>query len=192
MMQRAVEFGMPALAITDHGNMFGAVEFYRSAKKHGIKPILGCEVYIEPDPGPAGERRSYSHHLILLARNRVGYQNLIQLVSHGYLEGFYYKPRIQKAMLAKHAEGLIATTACLAGEVAWNALRDDWEGAKRAVGFYQDLFGRDSFFLEFMDHDMEEQRKANTTVLDLARALDIPMVVTNDCHYLDQGNAKPH
>jgi DNA polymerase III subunit alpha len=192
MMRRAVEFGMPALAITDHGNMFGAVEFYKAAKKHGIKPILGCEVYIEPDAGPGGERKSYSHHLILLARNRTGYQNLIQLVSHGYLEGFYYKPRIQKAMLAKHAEGLIATTACLAGEVAWNALRDDWEGARRSVGFYQDLFGKGNFFLEFMDHDMDEQKKANNMVLDLARSLDVPMVVTNDCHYLDQANARPH
>jgi DNA polymerase-3 subunit alpha len=192
MMRRAVEFGMPALAITDHGNMFGAVEFYKSAKQHGVKPILGCEVYVEPDLGPTGERRSFSHHLILLARNQIGYQNLIRLVSHGFLEGFYYKPRIRKEMLARHAEGLIATSACLAGEVAWNALRDDFQGARRIVGWYQDLFGPDSFFLEIMDHDMDEQKKANGMILDLARALDVPMVVTNDCHYLDQAHARPH
>jgi DNA polymerase III subunit alpha len=192
MMKRAVALGMPAIAITDHGNMFGAVEFYKSARKHGIKPILGCEVYVEPDPGPDGARKSYSHHLILLAKDRTGYQNLIKLVSHGYLEGFYYKPRIQKQMLEKHAEGLVATTACLAGEVAWNAMRDDFEGARRTVGWYQELFGKQSFFLELMDHDMDEQKKANNMVLELARSLDVPMVVTNDCHYLEQGHARPH
>ncbi len=192
MMRKAVELGMPAVAITDHGNMFGAPEFYKCAKKFGIKPIIGCEIYLEPEPEPGGRRPSYSHHLILLAKSQKGYENLIQLVSDGYLNGFYYKPRVSKEKLAEHSGDLVCTTACLAGEVAWNVLRDKVEEAKAAIGFYQDIFGRQNFFLELMDHDMEEQRQANRMILELAQSLDVPLVATNDCHYLEKSDAHSH
>ncbi|NPV93539.1 MAG: DNA polymerase III subunit alpha [Firmicutes bacterium] len=184
---RAVrDLGMPAVAITDHGNMCGVIDFYRAARKNGVKPILGCEVYVAPRT--RHERTSgvddNIYHLVLLAESQTGYQNLLKLVSRGHLEGFYYKPRIDLDLLQEHHEGIIALSACLGGLVPSLLLKGDVDAAREAAGRYREIFGPEGFFLELQDHGMAEQRTVNPRLIELARRLDIPLVATNDLHYI--------
>ncbi len=191
---RAAAFGMPALALTDHGVMYGAVEFYKACREAGVRPILGCEVYVAPRSRFQREARVDDdlHHLILLAADGEGYRNLVRLVSLASLEGFYYKPRVDKELLAAHSRGLIALSACLGGEVPKRLLRGDREGARRAAGEYADIFGRDSFFLELQDHGLADQRRVNPELIALARELGLGLVATNDVHYLAAEDARAH
>ncbi len=187
---RAKELGMQSMAITDHGAMFGVVDFYKECKKVGIKPIIGCEVYVAPrtrfDKEPNIDNK-YSH-LILLAKNEVGYKNLSNLVSMGFTEGFYYKPRIDLEILEKYHEGLICLSACLAGSVNKAILKDDMEEAKRIALWHKNLFGED-YYLEVQPNGLPEQVKANQKLIELSRSLDIPLVATNDAHYLKKEDA---
>ncbi|HEY9765459.1 MAG TPA: DNA polymerase III subunit alpha, partial [Chroococcales cyanobacterium] len=181
LVKRAVELGMPAMAITDHGVMYGAMEFYIKAKEAGIKPILGCEVYVAP--GGRTERQvQKSYHLVLLAKNNVGYRNLCKLVSIGHLQGFYYKPRIDKEVLEKHKEGLIVLSACLGGEIPAYFLNHQPEKARECALWYKNLFG-DDFYLELQDHSMPEQKMVNEALIPLAQELGIKLICTNDSHY---------
>jgi len=194
LLDRAVELKMPALAITEHGNMFSSIVFHDQARKRGITPILGCEVYVAP-----GDRRAKSgtpgetaNHLVLLAETRRGYHNLIKLVSAGYTEGFYYKPRIDKDLLAQHAEGLIGLSSCLKGEVATGIRTEQPRKALQAAAAYRDILGPGRFFLEMQYQGIDEQRAVNTGLLPIARELDLPLVCTNDVHYLQNSDYKPH
>ena len=190
---RAKELGMEAIAITDHGNMFGAIDFYKECKKNGIKPIIGCEVYVAPrsrlDKDPNLDNR-YSH-LILLAKDNEGYKNLAKLVSIGYTEGFYYKPRIDHETLEKYHEGLICCSACLAGEVNQAILADDMEKAKQVALWFKNIF-KDDYYLEIQNNGIKEQVLANQKLIELSRELDIPLVATNDAHYLKKEDAYNH
>ncbi len=195
LVSRCCKLGMRAVAITDHGNMFGAVQFYRQAREAGLKPLIGMEAYLTAgsrnDRGNVGTARERTHQL-LLAKDRTGYQNLMRLSSIGYLEGFYYKPRIDKEMLAAHAEGLIATSSCLSGEVPQHLLREDYEAARAALGGLVDIFGQDNVYVELQDQGLPEQHQINPGLVRLARELDLPLIATNDCHYLAQEDARAH
>lgn len=196
LLQKAEELNMPAVAVTDHGNMFAAVELYQKGFKSPVKPVIGCEVYISPGSRfdkNAGKNpdEDLSHHLVLLIVNQKGYKNLCKLVSAGYQEGFYYKPRIDKELLAEHSQGLIALSSCLKGEVARRLLMGKQEAAEEAVRFYKDLFG-DRYYLEIQDHGIPEQKKVNPLIIELAKKYEIKPVATNDCHYLLQEHAKAH
>ena len=182
----AKELGQTAVALTDHGNMFGAVEFYHACKNEGIKPIIGCEVYLSPQSRFEKTKInnvSY-YHLVLLAKNEIGYRNLSYLVSCGYTEGFYVKPRIDLDILSQHSEGLIALSACLAGYIPSSIIAGDIYGAKEHIKTMQEIFGDGNFYLELQDHGLEEQKIVNETILKLSRELNVPMVCTNDIHYL--------
>lgn len=184
----AKELGMDSLAITDHGAMYGAVEFYQECKKQGIKPILGCEVYLTT--GSHFERNNRGmFHLILLAENDTGYHNLMKLVSIGQLEGFYYKPRIDKDALRAHSEGLICLSACIAGELPVKILQNNMEGARRCIQEYIDIFGKDNYFLEIQDHDLPEEHKVTAALKQLAKEFDLGLVATNDLHYVRREDA---
>jgi DNA polymerase-3 subunit alpha len=194
LLDRAVQLKMPALAITEHGNMFSSVVFHDQARQREINPILGCEVYVAP-----GDRRTKSgtpgetaNHLVLLAETREGYHNLIRLVSAGYTEGFYYKPRIDKDLLAAHASGLIGLSSCLKGEVATGIRTDQQQRAVKAAAAYRDILGAGNFFLEMQYQGIDEQRIVNAGLLPIARDLGLPLVATNDVHYLQQSDYKPH
>jgi DNA polymerase-3 subunit alpha len=195
LFRKAKECAMPAIAITDHGNLFGAVDFYQSAYKAGIKPIIGCELYMAPksrfEKGPyaAGEG---ARHLVVLARNLQGYKNIIKLTTNAYLEGLYYKPRIDKELLAECSEGLIGLSACLHGEIADLLLRGRREDAAEAAREYRRIFGEENFYLEIMENGIPEQKTANEELIRLARELSIPLVATNDCHYLNREDAEAH
>ncbi len=186
---------MPALAITDHGNMFGAVEFYFQAKAKGIKPILGCEVYVAPnsrfDRSTSGISDA-SYHLLLLVKDEVGYRNLMRLVSAGYFEGFYYRPRVDKDLLAKHHQGLIASSACLKGELPSLLARGEYDKAKAVAQEYADIFGRQGFYLEIQKNGIPIQDKVNKELIRLGRELFLPLVATNDCHYLEREDSSAH
>ncbi|MCK4378286.1 MAG: DNA polymerase III subunit alpha, partial [Deltaproteobacteria bacterium] len=195
LMKRASEFKMPAVAITDHGNMFGAVDFYRMAEKYGIKPIIGCEVYVAPGSRHdkrGGKNPDVAHHLVLLAKNQQGYKNLCKLVTMGYFEGFYYRPRIDKELLSQHHDGLIALSACLNGVVAAYLKRGEQQLAEEEVQFYQQLFDNRRFFIELQDNGIAEQYKVNEQLIAMARKFDLPLVATNDCHYLMAEDARAH
>jgi len=193
LAQTAAKYKMPAVAVTDHGNLFGAIGFYEAAKKAGVKPIIGCEMYVAKtnrfDRDPAGGR---PNHLIVLCENDKGYQNLVKLVSKGYLEGFYYKPRIDKELLREHSEGLIGLSACLNGEVSANVLAGRVEQAEKAAAEYQDIFGKDRFFLEIHDHGLEKQRKIIPDMLRIGERTGIRVAATNDCHYMQQDDCRAH
>src|SRR6202049_3265129 len=181
----AASAGMPAMALTDHGNLFGAIEFYERALRAGVKPILGVEAYMAQ--GSRLERnpqRGSSNHLVLLATNEAGYRNLIKLTSSAYLEGFYYKPRIDKELLRRHSEGLIGLSACLKGELSERITGRQEDAARAVAREYVEIFGPGNFFLEMQDHGIKEQREVNEALRRMARRDGIPMVVTNDCHYL--------
>jgi DNA polymerase-3 subunit alpha len=188
MCRRAVEDGQPAIAVTDHGNLFGVQEFGKKAAAAGIQPIVGVEAYVAP--GSRFEKRPRQgmgkpyHHLILLAQNYAGYKNLIKLASAGYLEGFYYRPRIDKEILARHSEGLICLSACLAGEIPTLLRQDDYATALESASWYRDLFGPERFWIELQDHGIPEQRPVNEGAARIAREIGVGVVATNDCHYL--------
>lgn len=192
---RAKELGMDSMAITDHGAMYGVIDFYRAAREAGIKPILGCEVYVAPGSrfdreNVHGEDRYY--HLVLLAENNEGYQNLMKIVSKGYVDGFYYKPRVDMEVLKTYHKGIIALSACLAGEVPRFLARGLYEEAKEAVLKYQEIFGRGNYFLELQDHGIPMQRQVNQGAIRLSRELDIPLAATNDCHYINAEDWEAH
>ncbi len=193
VVQRAAELKMPALALTDHGNLFGAIQFHDLAFQHGVKPILGCEVYVAREGRKTRNGRSdQSNHLVLLATNKTGYQNLVKLVSLGYLEGFYYRPRVDRELLQQHSAGLVALSACLKGSVAWNLSQGHYSQARKEAGELAEIFGNRNFYLELQDHGIEEQKKVNSDILRLARELTLPLVATNDCHYLSQEDSFAH
>ena len=192
LMQQVEEQKMPAVAMTDHGNLFGAVEFYNEAKKHGVHPVIGCEVYVAQQGQTVKSDTNRYNHLVLLCENQTGYRNLIQLVSSGYLDGFYYKPRIDKDLLSRHSEGLIALSACLRGDINETLLADRYDEAKRLAYEYSDLFGKKNFFLELQNHGLEQDEKVLPHIHRLAGDTGIPLVVTNDSHYLRQDDARAH
>ena len=192
---RVKELGMDSAAITDHGVMYGVIDFYRAAREAGINPILGCEVYVAPGSRfdrevGSGDDRYY--HLVLLAENNQGYSNLMKIVSKAFVEGFYYKPRVDLELLEKYHEGIIALSACLAGEVARYLARGMYEDAKIAALRYQDIFGKGNFFLELQDHGIPEQQTVNQQLLRMHRETGIDLVATNDVHYTMAEDAEPH
>ncbi len=194
LFKKAREYKMPAIAITDHGNMFGAIDFYQQAYKQGIKPIIGCELYVAPR---SRFDKSYSigetaRHLIVLVKNMQGYKNLMKLTTAGYLEGFYYRPRVDKEILKECSEGLIASSACLHGEINDLILKGKMDEAKKAARSYQVIFGEDNFFLEIMENGIPEQKIANKALIEISKELSIPLVATNDCHYLNREHAEAH
>jgi len=190
LFPKVLERGMKSVAITDHGNLFGALDFYQRAKAHGVKPIFGCETYIAPDRLDKTERKS--NHMILLAKDQVGWKNLSYLNSMGYLEGFYYNPRIDKKLLREHSEGLIGLSACLGGEVAQTIMRRGPEAAEGVAREFQDIFGKGNFFLEVQPNGLDEQETVNGHLQELAKKTGIGLVATNDCHYLNQTDARAH
>ena len=191
LTEEAARRKMPAVAVTDHGNMFAAANFYKEATTHGVKPIIGCEVYVAPDShknrGADAER---SNHLVLLCENDEGYRNLIKLVSTGFLEGFYYKPRIDHELLSKHSKGLIALSACLRGEVADALMSEKYDQARANAYRLQDIFGKGNFFLEIQDQGLEIEGRINPSLVRLSKESGIPLVATNDCHYLTHSDAR--
>lgn len=194
LISRAKELNMSSIAITDHGCMFGVIDFYKIAKKEGIKPIIGCEVYTAArkinDKDPNYDK--YNGHLILLAENMTGYKNLIKLVSTSYVEGFYYKPRIDIEELKKHSEGIIALSACLAGDIPRAILNRNYEKAKKTALEYRGIFGEKNFFLEIQDHNLPEQKEVNAGIVKLSKEIGIPLVATNDVHYVNKEDSKIH
>jgi DNA polymerase-3 subunit alpha len=195
LVQAAKDFGMPAVAVTDHGNLFGAIDFYQKATNAGIKPIIGCEAYLAPKSRLDREGQ-FAHneyyHLILLAKNRAGYQNLLKLASIAYLEGFYYKPRIDKEVLRQYHDGLIALSGCLSGEVPFLIGKDRVDDAVRVAAEYQEIFGSENYFLEVQENAVAEQQIANEGLREIHKRLGIPLVATNDCHYLKKDDARVH
>jgi DNA polymerase-3 subunit alpha len=195
LVRKAKEHEMPGLALTDHGCMFGAWSFYQAARKEGVKPIIGMEAYVAPgdrrDRSRSGEGDRAYYHLVLLARDRVGYQNLIKLSSIGYTEGFYHRPRVDREVLAKHHEGIIVSSACMAGEVARHLLAGDREGARRTAEWYANLYdGR--YYLEVQAHDSAGQAELNAQIFELADELGLPVVATNDAHFLAPEDHEAH
>lgn len=192
MVKLAQEMEMPAVAITDHGNLFGVIDFYNTAKKAGIKPIIGTEAYIiNGDLEQESSKNDIRHHLILLAMNYTGYKNLMKLSSLSYIKGFYYKPRISKSLLKQHSDGLICLSACIKGEIASLLLNDRAREAKESALWYKELFG-DRYYLEIQNHQLEQEKSVMPKLIALARECDIPLVLTNDCHYLHQEDHEAH
>ena len=194
LLDAAKEMGQTAVAITDHGCMYGVVEFYKAAKKRGIQPILGCEVYVARRTrfDKVHELDGENRHLVLLCENETGYHNLLALVSKAWVEGFYSKPRVDLDLLREHHEGLIALSACLAGEIPRALTRGDYEGAREAALRYEGIFGRGNFYLELQDHGMAEQKRINPQLIRLSRETGIPLVATNDCHYIAPEDSRMH
>ena len=187
LLDRTKELGMEAIAITDHGSMFGVIEFYKEAKKRGIKPILGSEVYMAINKYTEKEPKDKSqYHLVLLAENNIGYKNLMKIVSEGYINGFYYKPRVDFSILEKYSEGIIALSACLGGEVQRHLLNGNYNKAKEISLKYNKIFGQNNFYLELQDHGLEEQRKINKELIQISKETGIPLVATNDVHYINK------
>ena len=195
-MAKAKELRFPALALTDHGNLFGAIDFYLAAQKAGIKPILGCELYVAPagrkERGSSDGGYEGANHLTVLVRNLAGYKNLIKLVSKAYLEGFYYKPRVDKELLAQHADGLLVLSGCLNSEVSRLISAGDMTRARESAGWHQEVFGKDHYFMEIQAHGLEEQRKVTGETLAIAKAIGAPVAGTNDSHYLESTHGRAH
>ncbi|MBF0494530.1 MAG: DNA polymerase III subunit alpha, partial [Candidatus Omnitrophica bacterium] len=195
LLEKVKEYGMSACAITDHGNMFGAIEFYKAAVEKGIKPIIGAEIYVAPssrfEKTGRGED-STNYHLVLLAKNMDGYKNLMEIISIGYIEGFYYKPRIDKDVLARHAKGLIGLSACLGGEVSEHILDGEPAKARAAAKEYSEIFDKGDFYLEIQANQLPKQEIVNAKIIDFAREMSIPLVATNDVHYLNKDDFKAH
>lgn len=195
LVKKAAGYGMPAVAMTDHGNLFGAVEFYQAAEKAGVSPIVGCEAYVAPgsmtDRGGSSAKES-AFHLTLLAADAEGYGNLVKLISAAHLEGFYYKPRIDRAFLAQHARGLVALSGCVKGEVNGRILAGDSAGALKLAGEYREIFGRENYFVELHDHGLDAQRKCNPELIRIARDLDLDLVAANDVHFLERAHHEAH
>ncbi|MEX2052992.1 MAG: DNA polymerase III subunit alpha, partial [Candidatus Paceibacterota bacterium] len=195
LVEHTKELGMDSVAITDHGVMYGAIEFYQKATKAGIKPIIGCEMYVTEnmhDKRPSSTGKNF-YHLVLLAANNTGYKNLIKLVTAAHLEGFYYKPRVDKNLLREYSEGLIALSACLGGEVSRALLTNQYDKAKKLALEYQDIFGKDNFYIEVQQHpNLEEQNVVTKKLIELSKDTGIPMVATQDSHYLKSEDAHAH
>ena len=194
-VEKIKALGMTAGAITDHGVMYGVIDFYKAAREAGINPVLGCEVYVAPGSRldremVHGEDRYY--HLVLLAENNTGYSNLMKIVSKGFVEGYYYKPRVDMEVLEKYHEGIIALSACLAGEVQRNLVRGMYEEAKEVAYRYERCFGKGNFFLELQDHGIPEQKLVNQQLLRMSQETGIELVATNDVHYTNAEDAEPH
>ena len=192
LVNKAAENNMAALAMTDHGNLFGAIHFYKAAKKAGIKPIIGCEAYVASGNRTDKTPQSHTNHLTLFARDIDGYRNLLKLVSAGYLEGFYYKPRMDKELLARNAKGLLCASGCLKGEVASYLLQGNFNAALKAADELSHIFGPGNFYIELMDHDLIEQKKVNEGLLKIAQELKLPVVATNDIHYIEHDQHVAH
>ena len=192
LMQTVVEQKMPAVAMTDHGNLFGAVQFYNAAKANGVHPVIGCEVYVSQKGHKTRTDTDRYNHLVLLCENQDGYRNLIDLVSTAYLDGFYYKPRIDLDLLNRHSKGLIAMSACLRGHIPETILSDKYDDAKRLALTYADIFGRNNFFLEVQDHHLEQDRRLTPQLNRLSQETGLPLVATNDSHYLRKEDARAH
>ena len=192
LLDRAVELGMDSVAITDHGVMYGAVDFYKKAKARGIKPIIGCECYLASrsrhDKVHALDSERY--HLVLLCENATGYQNLISMVSKAWTEGFYTKPRIDRELLEQYHEGIIALSACLAGEIPRALIADDYERAKEKALWYNNVFGQGNFYLELQNHGIREQKQIEPMLIRLSKETGIPLVATNDTHYVRREDSK--
>jgi DNA polymerase-3 subunit alpha len=191
LMALAVEQKMPAVAMTDHGNLFGAVKFYNAAKKAGVHPVIGCEMYVARQGHKSRSDGDYNH-LVLLCENQEGYRNLIKLVSTAYLDGFYYKPRVDMDLLAQHSKGLIALSACLKGHIAETILSDQYDDAKRLAYTYSDIFGKGNYFLEVQDHHLDQDRRLTPELNRLSQETGLPLVATNDSHYLRKDDARAH
>ncbi|MBI5417771.1 DNA polymerase III subunit alpha [Candidatus Poribacteria bacterium] len=195
LVEQAKKFHMPALAITDHGNMFGAIAFYEQAIKSGIKPIIGCEVYVAPGSRFDKDKirhKDTAYHLTLLAEDETGYQNLMKLSTAGYLEGFYYKPRVDKELLAQYSKGIIALSGCLKGEIPLYVLKGETKYAQDTIRQYQDIFGKRNFYLELQANSIHDQNIVNAQLTQLGKEMHVPLVATNDCHYLIREEAKAH
>ena len=194
LLDRAKELGQEAVAITDHGNMYGVVDFYKAAGKRGIKPIIGCEVYVAKRTrfDKVSDLDRENRHLVLLCENQTGYRNLIAMVSKGWIEGFYNRPRIDFELMREHSEGLIALSACVSGEIPRALLRGDYEEAREAALRYREIFGPENFFLELQDHGLNDEHYVNPGIIKLSRETGIPLVVTNDCHYIAPEDQEMH
>jgi len=193
LCQRVKELGMPAVAMTDHGNIFGAVHFVNAAKHAGVKPIVGCELYIcKKDDHRASPEGDTYNHLLVLAENEEGYRNLVKITSEASLHGFYYKPRVSKKFLAEHSRGLIGLSGCLKGEVAERLNEEKYEAAREAAVFYRDIFGKDNFFLEIQDQGLEMEHRIHPHLFQLEKELGLPLVATCDAHYLCQADNDAH
>ena len=194
LIERTAELGMPGLALTDHGVMYGTADFYSKCLDKGVKPILGVEAYVAPRHRKSKEARldQASYHMVLLAKNNVGYKNLLKLTSIAALEGFYYKPRMDREVLEKYHEGIIATTACLGSEINSHLMRNDYEAAHKACAYYRDLFGDGNYYVEIQNHNLPEQIACNEQLLKIAKDLNLPVIATNDVHYLTSGDADAH
>ncbi|HEU4507013.1 MAG TPA: PHP domain-containing protein, partial [Pyrinomonadaceae bacterium] len=196
LSNRIEELGMPACAMTDHGNIFGAISFYNAMKKHGVNPIIGCETYItrgsrkEKAASAPGEKANF--HLILLARNYEGYQNLVRLTSKAYTEGFYYKPRIDKELLAEHSKGLIALSACMSGVPSAMLAQDKCDEAAKAAIEFEEILGKGNYFLEIQEHGLEPQKRIRKSLVELSKRTGVPLVATNDAHYLMPDDSRAH
>ena len=194
MINKVKELGQSAVAITDHGSMYGVIDFYKAAKNNGIKPIIGCEVYVAKRSrfDKVKEYDSEIYHLVLLCKNNTGYQNLIKMVSQSFVEGFYNKPRIDEELLKKHSEGLIALSACLAGAIPRALNRNDYETAKSIALNYREIFGENNFYIELQNHGLSEEIRILPMLLRLSQETGIPMVATNDCHYITHEDSRMH
>ncbi|MEG0692046.1 MAG: DNA polymerase III subunit alpha, partial [Oscillospiraceae bacterium] len=191
LVKKIKDMGQSAVAITDHGNMYGAIDFYKACKKEGIKPIIGCEVYVaNRSRFDKVHRMDFSNHLILLCKDAIGYQNLIKIVSDGYIDGFYNKPRVDRELLSKHHEGLICLSACLAGEIPQALMANDYDKAVETALYYKNTFGDENFYIEIQDHDIPEQKRILPLLANLSHETNIPLVCTNDCHYVDKEDSK--
>ncbi|HEV2697647.1 MAG TPA: PHP domain-containing protein, partial [Terriglobales bacterium] len=194
LMKMAAEYKMPAVAITDHGNLFGAIEFYQEAQRAGVKPIIGCEAYIAAGSHKdrPGSRRDSAYHFTLLAQNEAGYRNLVKLITAAHLDGFHYAPRIDKELLSAHAAGLIGLSGCLAGEINSAIQANNLEKAKQSAAEYRDILGPENFFLEMHDHGMEAQRLCNRVLPQIARDIGLGLVAANDVHFLRRSDHDAH
>lgn len=193
LIKRTKELGMDSIAITDHGVMYGCVEFYQEAKEQGIKPIIGCEIYVVPKSMhiKVNDKENDIYHLVLLVKNEKGYENLMKIVSKASIEGFYYKPRVDHEVLREHSEGLIALSACLGGEIQAYILQDNIQKAEKTALLYKEIF-KDGFYLELQYHGMKEQLKVNKEIIEMSKRLNIPLVATNDVHYIKKEDYRSH
>ena len=188
LLKRCKQLQMDSVAVTDHGNMFGAIEFYTKARSAGVKPIIGMEAYVAPGSRFDKTKSSISdaaYHLILLAENNNGYHNLLKLASIGYTEGFYYRPRIDKEILSEFREGLICTSACLSGEIGRSLINEDFSGARKAAESYLEIFGNEHFFIEIQEHQESETTKVRGNLIELASQVGVGLAATNDVHFLN-------
>src|SRR6202012_1099225 len=193
LVSRVESIGQKAVAMTDHGNIYGAVHFFDAAKKRGIKPILGCELYVcKKEDHRADPQGDDYNPLLVLAENEEGYRNLVRITSEASLHGFYRKPRISKRYLAEHSAGLIGFSRCLAGELCGHLMAGKYEQARNTAKQYEDIFGRGNFFLEIQDQGLEEEKRIRPDLLRLEKDLDIPLIATNDSHYVAAGDSRPH